>query len=59
VPFQFAFAKVTVLGNGRGKVIKADAVCRRTPPEQMQVLPKRHRLWGYWVYVAALRRQDG
>ncbi len=28
-------------------------------PEQMQALPKRRRLWGYWVYVAALRLKDG
>lgn len=25
----------------------------------MRVLPKRRRLWGFWVYVAALRLQDG
>jgi len=29
------------------------------PPEQMSVLSKRRRLWGYWVYIAALRLQDG
>jgi len=25
----------------------------------MQILSKRRRLWGYWVYVAALRLKEG
>lgn len=45
------------LSNGR-QSLKASVVFAHLKPQQTQVLPKRRRLWGYWLYVAALRLED-
>ena len=44
---------------GEAKQSCARVLFADLPPEQMSILPKHRRLWGYWVYVAALRLQDG
>ena len=59
VPFRIRIRQSDCLSNGRGQAIKARVLFAELPPEQMHVLPKRRRLWGYWVYVAALRLKDG
>ena len=59
VPFRIRIRQSDRLSNGRGKAIKARVLFADLAPEQMRVLPKRRRLWGYWVYVAALRLNDG
>ncbi len=59
VPFRLRIRQSDRLSNGRGQAIKARVLFADLPPEQMSILPKRRRLWGYWVYVAALRLKDG
>ena len=59
VSFRIRIWQSDCLSNGRGKAIKAKVLFADLQPEQMRVLPKRRRLWGYWVYVAALRLKDG
>jgi hypothetical protein len=59
LPFRIRIRHSDCLDNGRGKAIKARVLFADLEPEQMRVLPQRRRLWGYWVYVAALRLQDG
>jgi hypothetical protein len=45
------------LSDGRQR-LKASVVFAHLKPQQTLVLPKRRRLWGYWLYVAALRLED-
>jgi hypothetical protein len=59
VPFRIRIRQSDCLSNGRGQAIKARVLFADLPLEQMRVLPKRRRLWGDWVYVAALRLKDG
>ncbi len=59
VPFRIRIRQSDCLSNGRGKAIKAKVLFADLQPEQMRVLPNRRRLWGYWVYIAALRLKDG
>lgn len=59
LPFRLRIRQSDRLSNGRSKAIKAKVLFADLPIGQMRVLPKRRRLWGYWVYVAALRLADG
>ena len=59
MPFRIRIRQSDRLSNGHDQAIKARVLFADLPPEQMRVLPKRRRLWGYWVYVAALRLKDG
>lgn len=59
VPFRLRIRQSDCLTNRHGKAIKAKVLFADLQPEQMRVLPNRRRLWGYWVYVAALRLKDG
>ena len=47
LPFRIRIHHSDCLANGRGKAIKAKVLFADLAPEQMQVLPKRRRLWGY------------
>lgn len=57
--FRIRIRQSDRLEDGRGKALKAKVLFADLQPEQMRVLSKRRRLWGYWVYVAALRLKDG
>lgn len=49
---------MSVLATDDSIAIKAKVLFADLPIGQMRVLPKR-RLWGYWLYIAALRLKDG
>ncbi|MDZ4877537.1 MAG: hypothetical protein CLLPBCKN_006972 [Chroococcidiopsis cubana SAG 39.79] len=57
LPFRIRIRASDCLSNGR-QSLKASVVFAHLKPQQTQVLPKRRRLWGYWLYVAALRLED-
>lgn len=57
-PFRIRIRKSTLLGDGQ-KQIRSDVCFQDLQIGQTKVLTKRRRLWGYWLYVAALRLDDG
>jgi len=40
------------------KRLKVGVIFQHLKPQQTQILAKRRRLWGYWLYIAALRLED-
>lgn len=54
IPFRIRIRASDCLYNGRQK-LKASIVFQHLKPQQTQMLAKRRRLWGYWLYIAALR----
>ena len=57
LPFRIRIRESDCLADGQ-RSLKASIVFQHLQPNQMQVLPKRRRLWGRWLYVAALRLED-
>lgn len=57
LPFRIRIRASDCLSDGR-QSLKASVAKAHLKPQQTQVLPKRRRLWGYWLYVAALRLED-
>jgi len=58
IEFRIRIRESDKLGDGR-KSLKAKVVFSSLQPQQQQVLRHRRQLWGRWVYVAALRLEDG
>lgn len=57
IPFRIRVRASDCLSDGH-KRLKIGVVFQHLKPQQTQLLPKRRRLWGYWLYVAALRLED-
>jgi hypothetical protein len=57
IPFRIRIRASDCLNNGR-QSLKASVVFQHLKPKQTQILSKRRRVWGYWLYVAALRLED-
>ena len=57
-PFRLRIRASDKLGNGR-RCLRASVVFADLNPGEQKVLKKRRLLWGRWVYVAALRLEDG
>ncbi len=55
--FRIRIRESERLGDGR-RTLKASILLQHLKPHQQQVLTKRRRLWGRWLYVAALRLED-
>lgn len=58
LPFGIRIRESDKLDNGR-QCLKAKVVFASLQVGQQQVLSQPRRLWGRWVYVAALRLKDG
>lgn len=58
VEFRIRIRHSDKLGNGR-KSLRSKVVFSHLQPLEQQVLRHRRQLWGHWVYVAALRLEDG
>lgn len=56
--FRIRIRESDKLDNGR-QSLKAKVVFSHLQVNQVQVLRHRRRVWGQWVYVAALRLDDG
>jgi hypothetical protein len=57
IPFRIRIRASDCLYNGRQR-LKAGVVFQHLKPQQNQILAKRRRLWGYWLYIAALRLEN-
>ena len=57
IPFRIRVRASDGLSDGR-RTLKASVVFQHLKVQQSQTLPKRRRLWGYWLYVAAVRLED-
>lgn len=55
IPFRIRIRASDCLSDGR-RSLKAGIVFQHLKLQQTQMLPKRRRIWGYWLYVVALRR---
>ena len=58
VEFRIRIRESDKLNDGK-QSLKARVVFSHLQPGQQQVLRRRRQLWGRWVYVAALRLEDG
>ncbi|QYU66737.1 IS4 family transposase [Leptolyngbya sp. 15MV] len=58
VEFRIRIRESDKLDNGR-QSLKAKVVFSHLNVGQQQVLRHRRRVWGHWVYVSALRLEDG
>jgi hypothetical protein len=58
VEFRIRIRESDKLDNGR-QALKAKVVFSSLQVGQKQVLRHRRRVWGHWVYVSALRLEDG
>ena len=58
VDFRIRVRASDKLNNGR-QCLKAKVVFSNLQVDQQQVLRGRRQLWGHWLYVAALRLEDG
>lgn len=58
VEFRIRTRESDKLGDGQ-RSLKAKIVFSHLQINQQQVLPRRRQVWGHWVYVAALRLEDG
>ncbi|MGA7955274.1 MAG: IS4 family transposase [Gloeobacterales cyanobacterium] len=58
VEFRIRIRESDKLDNGR-QALKAKVVFSSLKVGQQQVLRHRRRVWGHWVYVSALRLEDG
>jgi hypothetical protein len=57
-PFRIRVRKNTLLHDGH-RDLRADVCFQDLQPGETKVLSKRRRIWGRWLYVAALRLEDG
>ena len=57
-PFRIRIRKNTLLNDGY-RQLRADICFQDLQVGQTKVLSKRQKLWGYWLYVSALRLDDG
>jgi len=57
-PFRIRIKKNTLLHDGH-RELSADVCFQDLQVGQSKVLTKRRRIWGRWLYVAALRLDDG
>lgn len=57
-PFRIRIKKNSLLHDGY-RELRADICFQNLQIGQTQVLRKRRRIWGRWLYVAALRLEDG
>lgn len=58
ISFRIRIRYSDTLSNGR-TTRPARVVFQSLQPQEMIALPRRRRLWGYWVFVAGLRLEDG
>lgn len=58
VDFRIRVRASDKLNNGR-QCLKAKVVFSNLQVDQQQVLRGRRQIWGHWLYVAALRLEDG
>lgn len=58
MPFRIRIRESDKLDNGR-TALKGKVVFAHLKPKQTQVLKNRRCLWGHWVYVTALKLEDG
>ena len=58
IPLRIRIRESDKLSNGR-TALKGKVVFPHLKPKQTQVLKNRRCLWGHWVYVAALKLEDG
>lgn len=56
IRFRLRIRHSDTLSNGHAKALAARVLFADLPTNESSVLPKRRRLWGHWVYLAALRR---
>lgn len=56
-PFRIRIRENHLLTQGR-KTLKVSVVFQDLQPGQHKVLRHKRRLWGQWVYIAALRLED-
>lgn len=56
-PFRIRIRENHKLRHGR-RVLKASVVFQDLKPGQHRVLRDKRQLWGYWVYIVALRLED-
>ncbi|HEY9806680.1 MAG TPA: IS4 family transposase [Candidatus Obscuribacterales bacterium] len=57
-PFRIRIRHNHILSKGRQR-LKVSAVFQALQPGQQQVLRHKRQLWGHWLYIAALRLEDG
>jgi hypothetical protein len=58
LPFRIRLRESDKLDNGR-VALKAKVVFAHLPINQHQVLRQPRQVWGHWVYIAAMRLEDG
>ena len=58
IPFRIRIRESDKLANGR-TALKGKVIFAHLKPHHTQVLKNRRCLWGHWVYVAALKLEDG
>jgi len=58
IPFRIRIRESDKLSNGHSD-LKGKIVFAHLQPHQTQVLRNRRCLWGHWVYIAALKLEDG
>ena len=58
LPFRIRIRQSDKLDDG-ARSLSAKVVFSALPCNQQQVLSRPRRLWGHWLYVAALRLEDG
>jgi len=57
-PFRIRIRKNTLLHDGQ-KRLRADICFQDLQIGQTKVLSKRRQIWGHWLFIAALRLDDG
>lgn len=57
-PFRIRIRHNHILGKGRQR-LKVSAVFQALQPGQHQVPRHKRQLWGHWLYITALRLEDG
>jgi hypothetical protein len=58
LPLRIRIRQSEMLYDGR-RALKASVLLSHLQPGQQQVLKKRRRLWGHWLYISASRLDDG
>ena len=57
-PFRIRIRKSTLLSDGQ-KQLSADVCFQDLKIGQNKLLPKRRRIWDYWLYISAMRLDTG
>ena len=57
-PFRIRIRKNTLLDDGQ-KELRADVCFQDLQVGQSKVLSKPRQVWGHWLYIAAMRLNDG